>query len=230
MDSILLVYFSMEKKTKKRCKIIDLGCGAGLIPVLMAVANPNAIIDGVEIRPQAVRMAEENAAINGYESAIKINNNDLRKHREFLNSGIYDLVISNPPYFKTGCGKRSLKPETSTARFEDMCTFSDICAAAAYLTKSGAFTFVHRPERLPELFGTLISHGLQPKRLRFVQQTSDSPPILVLIESRAGAKPSLTVEAPLILKNNDGSDSEEFLQAYHMRPARQEEKCATEYE
>ena len=61
------------------------------------------------------------------------------------------------------------------------------------------------------------AHGMEPKRLRLVQHRFDRAPSLALIEARRGGNPGLTVCAPLLLCNADGSDSDEIKEIYHMR-------------
>jgi tRNA1Val (adenine37-N6)-methyltransferase len=48
-----------------------------------------------------------------------------------------------------------------------------------------------------------------------VQYRAASAPNLVLIESRRGGKPSLKIEAPLILTDENGNDTEEVKRIYH---------------
>ena len=75
---------------------------------------------------------------------------------------------------------------------------------------------VYRPERLPEAFSCLGESGLQPKRIRFVHHNITSKPSVALIESRRNAKPSLQIMPPLIIKNQDGSDTDEIKRIYHI--------------
>ena len=65
------------------------------------------------------------------------------------------------------------------------------------------------PERLTDLLCALRANGLEPKRLRFVCKTAADAPSLVLAEARRGGKPGLTIEAPLILQNSDGTPTPE---------------------
>jgi tRNA1Val (adenine37-N6)-methyltransferase len=124
--------------------------------------------------------------------------------------------VSNPPYYAEGRGKSSLKDGRASAREERTCTLADVCAAASYLTRwGGLFALVHKPERLAEVICALRENGLEPKRLRFVQYNAEAAPNLILIESRRGGKPSLRIEAPLILADEYGNDTEEVKRIYH---------------
>jgi len=214
-DSVLLAYFANNARIKKKKRAADLGCGSGIISIILAWDEPDLIIDGIEIQPNAARLAIENAKMCRLDGRINIIEGDLRSYLDFFQAGAYDITVSNPPYYTRGSGKRSASDDIAVARGEDHCTLSDVCQAAGYLTRwGGSFMLVHKPQRLTEIFRCLSDAGLEPKRLRFVQHKNTSPPSLALIESRRGGNPSLTVEAPLILVDDNGSDSEEVKAIY----------------
>ena len=214
-DSVLLSSF-VDKSNMK--KAIDLGCGSGIISILLAWNHQDTLITGVELQPNAATLALKNVSLNGLEDRINIIEGDLRLYKDFLKAGDYDLVLSNPPYFPTGSGKPSNNAFHATARDERTCTLNDLCAAAAYLTRwGGRFALVHRPERLADVICTLSANGLEPKRLRFVQHSSVHTPNLVLIESRRGGNIGLSVLPPLIMTDVNGNDTDEIKNIYHRR-------------
>ena len=51
------------------------------------------------------------------------------------------------------------------------------------------------------------NNGIEPKRIRFVEKKAGTPPILVLLEGRRGGNPGLLYESPLVIYNNDGSET-----------------------
>ena len=214
-DAVLLSSFAGTAGVKRVC---DLGTGAGIIALLIAYNNPDLSVDAVEIDGPSAEAAEENAVINGLSDRMNVICGDLREYRSLLPAGAYDLVVSNPPYFKAGSGIPASGDAAARARDERTCSMSDLCAAAAYLTRwGGRFAVVHRPERLSELMCSMTAVGLEPKRMRFVQYSAVSAPNLVLLEARRGGNPSLSIEPPLILTCPDGSDTEEIKDIYHRR-------------
>jgi len=216
-DSVLLADFTKEVHSNKRKRVIDIGCGSGLITVLLAWNDPVIMVDGLEILARPAVLAAENAVLNGLESRVSIITDDLRRHRDIFRAGIYDVAVSNPPYYSEGSGGLQENEMLAAAKSEVFCTFDDVCKAAGYLVRSGgAFTVVRKPESLVADFRALNKNGFQPKRIRFVQHSAAFPPCLVLIESRRGGKPSLKIEAPLILTGNDGADSEEIKAIYRL--------------
>ena len=131
--------------------------------------------------------------------------------RGVLPAGESDLVVSNPPYFRQDSGGKAAGSVRLAAREEQTCTIEDVCAAAAYLLRwGGTFSLVYRPERLTDLLCAMRSHGIEPKRLRFVEKRAGTPPILVLAEGRRGGNPGLVFEPPLTVYGSDGRESAEM--------------------
>ena len=210
-DSVLLAHFAAGLRAGR---IFDLGCGAGVLCVLLRLSHPAAEVGGIEIQPAAAALCRENLTANGF-SPEGIRLGDLRDRSALPPAGSCDLVVSNPPYFAAGSGHSAPDARRAGAREERDCTLDELCAAASYLCRwGGVFALVHRPERLSTLFCALSAHGLEPKRLRLVQHRADSPPSLVLAEARRGGRPGLKIEAPLLL-TLDGGESPEIREIYH---------------
>lgn len=217
-DSFLLADFaaSGQKAGGRVQKACDLGCGTGIIALLIAWRDNSLSVDGVEIQPEWAALARENVKLWGLEGRVRIFDGDLRRHREFLKAGAYDLVVANPPYYARGRGKSAPDKLRAEAREERRSSLADIAAAAAYLTRCGGrFALVHKPRRLSEIICTLSKNGLEPKRLRFVQHKPSAAPNLILLEARRGGRPSLVVEPPLILTDEYGNDTAEIKRIFH---------------
>lgn len=212
-DSILLADFVNTASVRRG---IDLGCGSGILSLLLLLRTDRLCMTGLEILEDAARAAAENLSKNALSERCEIVCGDIKDSRSLFRTGEFDLVISNPPYFASGSGKMSPDPDRAAARGELSCSLDDICSAAAYLCRTGGtFCAVYRAERMAELICRLSAHGLEPKRLRLVSHTADSAPSLVLIEAKRGAKPGLIIMPTLVLRNPDGSETAEVLRIYH---------------
>ena len=212
-DCVLLADFVNTSGLRRG---IDLGCASGAAMLLLLNRSPGLSMTGLEIVPEAAALARENLALNGLEARGEIITGDIRDHRALFRAGAFDLVVCNPPYFSPESGAVSPNPDRAAARSELLCTLPELCAASAFLLRTGGRAcFVHRPERLSELFVCLSSAGLEPKRLRLVCRDADAAPSLVLVEARRGGKPGLTIEPALLLQNPDGTESAEYRRIYH---------------
>ena len=195
---------------------IDLGCASGAIALLLLSRSDKLHMTGLEIIPEAAALAAENMRVNGLEERSHIVHGDIRLHRELFKSGSFDLVAANPPYFPVGSGYVSPKEGRASARGEANCSLDEICAAAAFLCRTGgSFSLVHKPERLSEVLCCMTKHGIEPKRLRMVAHRPGAAPNLVLIEGRRGGKPGLKVEPTLYITDHNGSESSETKRIYH---------------
>ena len=108
-------------------------------------------------------------------------------------------MISNPPYFPADSGESAKGEARQIAREETSCTLDDVCAAAQRVLRyGGRFTLVHRAERLADVLCAMRSHGIEPKRLRFLAKSPDAAPSLLFVEGKRGGKSGLVIEPPLV--------------------------------
>ncbi|NLG53226.1 MAG: tRNA1(Val) (adenine(37)-N6)-methyltransferase [Clostridiales bacterium] len=211
-DAVLLSEFV---KVRKRDRICDLGAGAGAVTILLAARHPVVRISAIEIRQGAAEIMRENISLNNIENRVDAICADLKKIRGVLPAESFDVVVSNPPYLKKDEGFKTEKGELLTARMEIDCTIDDVCAAAAYLLRfGGVFGVVYRPERLADLFRSLASTGLEPKRMRLVQNKPGASPSLVLVEAQKGARPGLKCLPVLQIRDESGAESAEIKRIY----------------
>lgn len=211
-DSILLADFVNIGTRRRGC---DLGCGSGILPLLLLTSCGKLNMTGLEINPEAADTARRNMEANGLSDRCRIITGDIRQHRSLFGTGEFDLVVSNPPYFSSGSGHLSPDAQRAAARGEVLCSFEDICRAASYLCRTGgAFCLVHRAERLVDVFCLLRENGFEPKRLRTVAHSSEKEPSLVLIEARRGAGTGLKIMPPMFITEN-GHESAEIKRIYH---------------
>ena len=203
---------------KPNLRVCDLGCGTGLLGILLLQREPGLFVTGLEIQTEAAALAERAVQENGLQERFIIRLEDLRKTS--LPAGSFDLAVCNPPYYPPQNGYTAQSAARRTARSETSCTLADICRTAARLLRwGGAFCLVHKPERLADAFCTLRENGLEAKRLRFVTQTPEAAPALLLLEARRGGKPGLTVEPSLFLQTAEGKPSSELERIYFRQEA-----------
>ena len=212
-DCVLLADFVNASGARRG---IELGCASGAAMLLLLERSPMLRMTGLEIVPEAASLARENMAINSLTERSEIVTGDIRDHRALFRAGSFDLVVCNPPYFPKGSGALPQNQARAAARSELLCTLPELCAASACLLRTGGRAFfVHRPERLSELFVCMTNAGIEPKRLRLVCTRAGDAPSLVLAEGRRGGKPGLRIEPALCLRNPDGTESAEYRRIYH---------------
>ena len=211
-DSILLADFAAVRSGEKGA---DLGCGSGLLMLLLLWRESGLQMTGLEIQPEALRLAEENLRLNGLQERAALIAGDLRETVKTLPNGGFDFVISNPPYFPPESGRMPSDAARELARGETALKLPELCAAASRLCRSGGrVCFCHRPERMVSLLQEMRLHHLEPKRMRLVHPFADREPNLVLIECVKGGRPRLAIDPPLVVYREPGIYTDEVLEIY----------------
>ena len=212
MDAVLLSGFV---HIKPGAKVLDMGTGTGIIPILLSAKTEASHLTGLEIQPESADMAARSVRLNSLEERIDIKPGDIKEaHLLFPKAG-FDAVTCNPPYMIGEHGLKNPDSAMAIARHEVLCTFEDVARSAEVLLKpGGSFFLVHRPFRLAEIITTLVSHKLEPKRMQLVYPFVDKEPNMVLIEAVRGGRSRLKIEKPLIIYKAPGQYSDEIYDIY----------------
>lgn len=201
IDAVLL---SNYVKIEKNMKIIDLGTGTGIIPILLSAKTGAYHITGVEIQPEMAEMARRSVILNNLENRVDIIEGDFRKSIDMFGLGSFDAVVVNPPYTKAGSGLLNPDDAKAVSRHEIFCTLEDIIKVSAGLLKHhGRFFMIHRPERLVDIFFTMREYRIEPKRIQLVHANRKNPANMVLIFGLKNGNPQVTVEAPMYVNESD---------------------------
>lgn len=212
MDAVLLSSFAEVRKGEKG---LDLGTGTGILPILLEAKNKGELYAGLEIQAESADMARRSVQYNGLEHKIEITTGDIKEAAGIYGAASFEVITVNPPYMTGGHGLKNSREALHIARHEVLCTLEDILRESAKILKpKGRFYMVHRPFRLAEIFAGMCGCGIEPKRMRLVYPYVDKEPNMVLIEGLKGGRPRLTVEAPLIVYEKDGTYTEEVLKLY----------------
>lgn len=212
MDAVLLSGFA---KVKEGEKVLDIGTGTGIIPILLAAKTPGQHFTGLEIQPESADMARRSVALNHLEEKISIVEGDVREADQLFSVASFDVITSNPPYMTGSHGLVNPDMPKAIARHEICCTLEDLVSQTEKLLRPGGrFFMVHRPFRLAEIMTVLTAHHLEPKRMRLVYPFVDKEPNMVLLECIRGGKPRITVEKPLIVYKEPGVYQDEIYTIY----------------
>jgi tRNA1Val (adenine37-N6)-methyltransferase len=213
IDPVLLGAFIPNLKN---ARVVDLGTGNGIIPLLLSARQEAQSIIGVELQSAMVERARRSVQLNRLAESIRIIQGDIRDLPEDLLVGNFDVVTVNPPYRKQATGRVAPDNERGMARHELFGGIDDFLRSAASLLKSGGrFYVVYLAERLPELMAEMRCLKLEPKRLRMVCSRAGDEARLILVEGRKNARPGMKVESPLVIYKGAGRDySDEVLAMY----------------
>lgn len=215
MDAVLLSNFA---KVKKGEKVLDIGTGTGIIPILLEAKSEGEYFTGLEIQEESADMARRSVAYNHLEDKIDIVTGDVKEAVNLFGSVFFDVITTNPPYMIGAHGLQNKDSAKAIARHEILCDLDDILRTSSKLLRSGGrFYMVHRPFRLAEILSKMCAYKIEPKRMRLVHPYIDKEPNMVLIEGSRGGNSRMTVEPPLIVYREKNVYSEELLGEYGLK-------------
>ena len=212
MDAVLLSGFAYAKKGEK---VLDLGTGTGIIPILMEAKTEGMHFTGLEIQPESADMAARSIAYNHLEDKIDIVTGDIKEASRIFGAASFDVVTTNPPYMNDAHGLKNPDLPKAIARHEVLCTLEDVVREGSrVLRPGGRFYMVHRPFRPVEIFEVMTRYKLEPKRMKLVYPFVDREPNMVLIEGIKGGRSMIKIEKPLIVYEKPGVYTPEIYDIY----------------
>ena len=202
IDAVLLSGFT---KVKKGERVLDLGTGTGILPILLCARTEGESFVGLEIQEELAEMANRSVLYNKLERKISIVQGDIKEAATLFRAASFHVIVSNPPYMIASHGLQNPDTSKAIARHEILCTLEDLVSQASKLLPGGGrFYMVHRPFRLAEILAVLQKYHLEPKRMQLVYPFVDREPNMVLIEARKGSNSRMQVEPPLIVYEKPG--------------------------
>lgn len=175
-------------------RILDIGCGTGLIALMLAQRFPTALIDAVEIDADAAVEAQENVAASPWSDRISVHNIDISDYTPPMK---YDLIVSNPPFFTNGIA--SADSARAQARHVGSLTFDTLFyLSASMLADNGTLSIITPADGFDIITEIARKSGLHPRKSCKVYPTPDKPCRRILsswqLSSGEFVSESLTIE------------------------------------
>ena len=212
MDAVLLSGFAHVKRGEK---VLDMGTGTGIIPLLLSAKTQGEHFTALEIQKEIAEMAARSVAMNHLEEKIEIVNGDIKEASRIFGGASFDVVTTNPPYMNDAHGLKNPTEVKAISRHEVLCTLEDVVREGAKVLKSGGRMYmVHRPHRLIEIISAMRQYKMEPKRMCMVHPFKDKEANMVLIEAVKGGGSWLKMEAPIIVYKEPGVYTDEIYKIY----------------
>ena len=197
-------------------RILDVGCGSGLIAIMAAQRCVQATVKGVELDSEAAKQAQENADASPWNERIEIIHEDFLK---YLPNEQYDTILSNPPYFTSSM--KCPDEKRSKARHDDSHASGDLLAHACTLLLDGGKISVVIPAEQKDVWSSQAEAvGLHLTRVTHIFTRPTIAPKRVLLEFTKGGSNVDVYETNFILENEPGKYSEEavkLLQPFYLK-------------
>jgi len=212
MDAVLLSGFA---SVKPGSRVLDMGTGTGIIPILLEAKTQGKHFTGLEIQPESADMARRSVSLNGLDDKIAIVTGDIKEASHIFGGASFDVVTCNPPYMEGNHGLKNPEDAKAIARHEVLCTLEDVIREAAAVLKPGGQLFmVHRPRRLVDIITLMTKYRIEPKRMKLVHPYVGEEANMVLIEGTRGGGRQMRIEKPLIVYKEQGVYTDEIYDIY----------------
>lgn len=97
-DTELIVDLSLERLPDNAPRLLDMGTGSGAIAVAVAHTRPDADVTALDVSPDALAVAQANAAANG----ARVRFLESSWFDALAAGDTFDVIASNPPYIAAG--------------------------------------------------------------------------------------------------------------------------------
>jgi tRNA1Val (adenine37-N6)-methyltransferase len=212
IEPFLLAYFA---NLLPGYRLLDIGTGCGIIPLLTSRKVKLGEIVAIEIQKSLYDLAVINMSKNGILDKVNLFNADFTGPTINPADGLFDTIISNPPYRKLNTGRMNPNQEKAIARHEISMDLNLLLSKTSSLLKhGGTFIMTYPLLRLNEVQKKLCSKKLFPSKLFFIHGTRDADARIFLIEAIKNRKVECVIETPLFLYNDNGSYSNEMEKIY----------------
>lgn len=175
--------------------VLDIGTNTGALLLYANIYQPRKLV-GIDINKKALEIAKKNMEINYITNVqlIHADGNTFKYEEEF------DVIICNPPYFKTDSHNFSKNSYLKLAKHEENFNLdSMINCINRNLKNNGTLFFLFLTSRLNEVMSVLTRKKLIVKKLQFVFDENKKYSNVVLIKAVKGAKEGVVVEKPIII-------------------------------
>lgn len=185
-------------------RILDIGCGCGIIPVILGYCFPQSRITGVEIQTELAEIALKNTINNKLEQTVSIINADIKNINTESTNGPFDLILSNPPYKKHNTGRLNPDLQKAIARHEIAMNIQSLAAKAETLLKhKGRFMIIFPSERLTDIQQAVQTTSIYQEWIRYIYTGQKKLPKRVIFSGRKNITASKQILPPIYLSSGN---------------------------
>ena len=191
-DTILLFKLFQASLNKKNIKLLDIGTGNGILPILLSDNEFLSELVGIDIQKENIDRANEALQLNKIEKNIQFECIDIREYRK---SNYFDVIISNPPYMNDNGKKINENEHKAISRHEIKLSLNELISNAKRLLKPiGLLYFIHRTHRLVEIIKALDKNNFSIKKIIFIYSAQNNKSTMMFVEAVKGKTIKLEIQ------------------------------------
>ena len=191
-DTILLFKLFQASLNKKNIKLLDIGTGNGILPILLSDNEFLSELVGIDIQKENIDRANKALQLNKIKKNIQFECMDIREYKK---SNYFDIIISNPPYMNDNGKKINENEHKAISRHEIKLSLNELISNAKRLLKPiGLLYFIHRTHRLVEIIKALDENNFSIKKIIFIYSAKNNKSTMMFVEAVKGKKIKLEIQ------------------------------------
>lgn len=191
-DTVLLFKLFQASLNKKNIKLLDIGTGNGILPILLSDNEFLSELVGIDIQKENIDRANKALQLNKIEKNILFECMDIREYKK---SNYFDVIISNPPYMDDNGKKINENEHKAISRHEIKLSLNELISNAKRLLKPiGLLYFIHRTHRLVEIIKALDKNNFSIKKIIFIYSAQNNKSTMMFVEAVKGKKIKLEIQ------------------------------------
>jgi tRNA1(Val) A37 N6-methylase TrmN6 len=186
-------------------RALDIGAGVGAAALLLAWRVPGLRVSGLEIDSALLRLAVDNARLNGMEARVEFMLGDLARPPARLAPGSFHHVLANPPYLEAARADPATDEKRAAATVEGEAGLAAWLRFGCMMARdNGTVTMIHRADRLDELLAVLRGRAGGITVFPLWPDRGNGAAKRVLVQARKGARTPMRLAQGLALHESDG--------------------------
>ncbi|MBR1544985.1 MAG: methyltransferase [Alphaproteobacteria bacterium] len=202
-DAVLLASVIDEKLAKKIHNVLDVGVGGGGVSLCLLSRFKNMKSLGIDVQDEMLGLAEKSIIENNFQNRFSVAKDDILKPSKKLKDIEFDLVITNPPYYKGHTSPDKIKAKAHSEQGLDLTEWIKMCIKR--LRTGGTFAMVHKAERIDDIMFALKQNGMGRIEVVLLYSKKGETANRVLVRAVKSVKSPAIVYPPVVLHNIDGS-------------------------
>lgn len=211
VDSLIL---AAQIHPKGNEKVMDIGCGCGIISLLLAYRYPDIQITGIEIDEELCHWAKQNVLNNGFEN-VRIQQCDIQTFQIEEKEAKADIIVSNPPYKKIGTGRLNPNRQKTMARHEISLNIHQLIQCSSHLIKDqGLLCIIFPFDRMNDLTLALGLHDFFLESIRYIHIKPETKAWRVIVRAIKNGAEQTSSPPPLYIYTKEDKYTEEYLSLF----------------
>lgn len=199
-DPVILAHFI---NPQNRDRLIDIGCGCGIIGLALRDSGFSGDITAIDIDADACDLTEKSSNLLDFPFEVL-----YRDVRDYYPSKPFDIAVCNPPYFNSGMRGDGYR---GGSRHDYTLSLLELFSVSKRLVKEGGrLAICIKTDRMAEAITGMKENGFETKRLRLCRYDRAKKPWLALIEGLLHGGSGMIFENDFVAYNTDGSPTDEY--------------------